>query len=95
MTKFQSSSSAALAALALAIGSTAALAPLPAAAASGEEACKEAIAVRTGGEVGTPDVSVGADGMVTVQTMVAGQTYICTADATGKVLEVMQQKRDG
>ena len=53
------------------------------------------MALRAGGEVGDPDVSVGSDGMVTVKTLVAGQTFICTADSTGKVLAVEEQGRGG
>lgn len=92
MTKIQSLP---LVAFTFAMGAAAVLAPLPAAAASGEEACREAIALRSGGQVGDPDVAVGSDGMVTVKTLVAGQTYICTADATGKVLTVQEQGRGG
>ena len=92
MTKIQSLP---LVAFTFAMGAAAVLAPLPAAAASGEGACREAIALRSGGQVGDPDVAVGSDGMVTVKTLVAGQTYICTADATGKVLTVQEQGRGG
>lgn len=92
MTKYHSLS---LAVFALAMGGAAALAPVPAAAATGEEACREAIATQSGGQIGSPDVAVSADGMVTVKTLVAGETYICTADASGKVLAVQKEGRGG
>lgn len=91
MTKSQNAG-AALAALALALGA-AAVTPTVAAAQAAQEACASAIAIQTGGAIGEPEVAVGADGITTVKTFVAGQTYICTADASGKVINVMKEGR--
>ncbi|MCA8878852.1 MAG: hypothetical protein KDA73_02625 [Rhodobacteraceae bacterium] len=73
--------------VALIVGSAAVL-PQVALAATAEQACKDAIAAKTAGDIGDPVVTVGDDGVTTVQTMVSGQTITCTASADGEVLSV-------
>ena len=76
------------AALAALIVGSAAVLPQVALAATPEQACKDAIAARTAGDIGDPMVTVGDDGVTTVQTLVSGQTITCTASPDGEVLSV-------